>query len=174
MTRVSGATRPAFPRMPRLAGLAFALFCAAALLATPVGATQPTEERPFAILRALDKITARVTRLDVPVGDTVVFGTLAITVRACFGTRPEEAPENAAFLEIVDTPPGQTERLSFSGWMFSSSPSISAMDHPVYDVWVDECALEPEPEEPLEPPAPRLPIPEAPPLPPPLPPQRIA
>ncbi|MCA8907438.1 MAG: DUF2155 domain-containing protein [Rhodospirillaceae bacterium] len=145
---------------------------AAGIGAAGAGATQPTVEMPYALLRALDKITARVTRLDVPVGETVTFGTLSVTVRACFGSRPEEAPENAAFLEIVDTPPGQVERLAFSGWMFSSSPSISAMDHAVYDVWVDHCAYEPEPEEPLEPPPPRLPIPENPPLPPPLPPQR--
>ena len=156
----------------RLRRLALAGLLAAALSA-PAAASRPTVEMPFALLRALDKITARVTRLDVPIGETVTFGTLTITVRACFGTQPEEAPENAAFLEIADTPPGDTERLVFSGWMFSSSPSISAMDHAVYDVWVDQCTFEPEPEEPLEPPPPRLPVPEAPPTPPPLPPQRV-
>ena len=142
------------------------------VLSSTAAATQPTVDMPYAILRGLDKITAQVTRLDVPVGDTVTFGTLAITVRTCRGTEPEEAPENAGFLEIVDTPPGEAPRLVFSGWMFSSSPSLSALDHPVYDVWVDHCAFEPLPEEDLEPPPPRLPLPEAPPIPPALPEQR--
>jgi len=149
--------------------------CAAAIAgpwAWPASAARPSIDLPYAVLQGLDKITARVMRLEVEVGDTVEFGTLDITVQACRTTTPEEAPENAAFLQIVDEPPGQDAQVVFSGWMFSSSPAISAMDHAVYDVWVVRCAAEPTPEEDLLPPPERRPLPEAPPIPPPLPDER--
>ncbi|NBC31273.1 MAG: DUF2155 domain-containing protein [Alphaproteobacteria bacterium] len=151
--------------------MTIAFLLAALAIATPGDglAVRPTVEHPVAVLRGLDKITARVMRLEVEVGGTATFGTLTITVQACRGTTPEERPENAAFLEIVDEPPGEPAESVFSGWMFSSSPAISALDHAVYDVWVVECAeaLSPVDEEgrPVE----RQPLPEAPPLPPPLP-----
>ncbi len=150
--------------------LSAALAAAAAIAwAPPAGAARPTIDQPYAVLQGLDKITARVMRLEVEVGDTVEFGTLDITVQACRTTTPEETPENAAFLQIVDEPPGEDARIVFSGWMFSSSPAISAMDHAVYDVWVVNCAAAPTPEEDLLPPPERRPLPEAPPIPPPLP-----
>lgn len=132
-------------------------------------AVRPTVEHPVAVLRGLDKITARVMRLEVEVGEGTAFGTLTITVRACRSTTPEERPENAAFLEIVDEPPGESSEMVFSGWMFSSSPAISALDHAVYDVWVVECAEELSPVDEEGRPVERRPLPEAPPLPPPLP-----
>jgi len=67
------------------------------------------------------------------------FGSLEITVRRCYKAPPEEPPEAAAFLEIVDVRPDSPEVLLFSGWMFASSPAVSALEHPVYDVWVLSC-----------------------------------
>jgi hypothetical protein len=93
----------------------------------------------IAVLQALDKVSARVSVLEVPVGKTVAFGTLEITARACDKRPPEETPESAAFLEIVDKRPGQAITTPFIGWMFASSPALSAMEHPVYDVWVLDC-----------------------------------
>jgi|GEM_PF-2322402 len=107
---------------------------------------QATVEQDWALLQALNKITARVDALGIPVGETAGFGTLAVTVRACRSTPPEQSPESAAFLQIDDTPPGEQTRRVFSGWMFASSPAIAAMDHPVYDVWVVECSDGPPPE----------------------------
>jgi hypothetical protein len=111
----------------------------ALLAAGPAGAAA-TVDLPFAVLRGLDKITARTQEFEVKVNEAVRFGTLEITPRACRVAPPEEPPENAAFLEIVDTPPGQESRMVFSGWMFSSSPGVSALDHPVLDVWVVRCS----------------------------------
>lgn len=142
--------------------------------AGPVLAARPTVDQAYAVLRGLDKITARVMRLEVAVGETVDFGTLDIAVRACRSTTPDEPPENAAFLQIDDEPPGQTPSRVFSGWMFSSSPALSAMDHPVYDVWLVECRATPTPPEELAPPPERIPLPESPPIPPPLPDSRRA
>ncbi len=90
-------------------------------------------------LQALDKITARVTRLEAPVGETIAFGSLRITTRVCYRTPPEEPPESAAFLEIAEVEPGQPTIRHFTGWMFASSPAISAMDHAIYDVRVLAC-----------------------------------
>jgi len=91
------------------------------------------------VLRWLDKVTGRVSTLEAWVGDTVSVGTLAIEVQTCMTRPPEEAPESAAFLKIRDKRPGQSAIEVFSGWMFASSPALSAMDHAVYDVWVLDC-----------------------------------
>ena len=94
---------------------------------------------PVAVLQGLDKVTARVSEIEAPVGRLVRFGTLEITVRACHKTPPEEPPESAAFIEIRDAKPGEAGVELFSGWMFASSPGLSAMEHPVYDIWVLDC-----------------------------------
>ncbi|MEQ8284888.1 DUF2155 domain-containing protein [Thalassospira sp.] len=96
---------------------------------------------PVAQLQGLDKITARISTFDVPVGQTTKFGTLSIRVDACYRTPPEELPESATFLDIADVPDdGRAARDQiFSGWMFASSPGLSALEHPVYDVWLKEC-----------------------------------
>lgn len=124
--------------MRRLAAvLPLAAFAVAAL---PAGAqAAATIDQPIAVLRGLDKITARTQPLEARVGDRLQFGTLTITVRACRQAPPEDPPESAGFLEITDTPTGQPSASVFSGWMFASSPGVSALDHPVYDVWVVGC-----------------------------------
>jgi hypothetical protein len=114
---------------------------AAALLATtlarPTGADMMPE--PVAVLQGLDKITARVSKFDAPVGAPVQFGTLAIRVRDCEKSPPEDTPESAAFVEIDETRAGEIRTRVFSGWMFASSPALSALEHPVYDVVLLDC-----------------------------------
>jgi hypothetical protein len=109
-----------------------------ALIATD-GSAATNIDTKFAVLRALDKITGRITTLDTPVGETVRFGSLSIIVRACRTRPPEEPPESAAFLDITDIKPNKPPIDAFRGWMFASSPAVSAMDHAVYDIWVLEC-----------------------------------
>jgi len=92
-----------------------------------------------AVLQALDKVTARISTVDAPIDQTVKFGTLEIKARYCRKTPPEEAPESVAFLEIDEVRRGESPTRRFAGWMFASSPSVSAMEHPVYDVWVVDC-----------------------------------
>lgn len=119
----------------RLAGLALAM---AVALAAANAAEEMTPE-PMAIMQGLDKITARVSRFEAPVGKAVTFGSLSILVRDCQKSAPEERPENAAFVEISETRLDEGKVRLFSGWMFSSSPALSALDHPVYDVNLLEC-----------------------------------
>lgn len=96
-------------------------------------------DKPAAKLQGLDKITARTSTFTLAVGETRTFGSLRITLRACRENPPVETPESAAFLEVVEVKPGEQEEAAFSGWMFASSPALSAMEHPIYDVWVLSC-----------------------------------
>lgn len=101
---------------------------------------QPTFiDQEMAALHALDKIAARVSKMWVPVGTVAKFGRLSIDVKACRKRPPEEPPEAAAFLEIVDSGRDGQAVDVFRGWMFASSPSLSAMEHPLYDIWVAGC-----------------------------------
>ncbi len=92
-------------------------------------------------LQGLDKITARTQRFYAPVGESTRFGTLAITVGDCLVNVPEAPPESVAYLTIVDNKPGQAAEKLFAGWMFASTPSLSALDHGVYDVRVLSCTM---------------------------------
>ena len=103
----------------------------------PVEPAAPAVDR--AILQGLDKITARISTFDAPIGEIAKFGSLQITARICDKRPPEEPPEAAAFLEVVDVRPDSPAVAVFTGWMFASSPALSAMEHAVYDVWVIDC-----------------------------------
>lgn len=95
------------------------------------------------VLRALDKITARITELDVPQDQEVHFGTLAIRAPYCRARPPEEPPEVFAFLVVDDVALSQSQDAQrsrvFTGWMVASSPGLNPLEHPVYDVWVIDC-----------------------------------
>jgi hypothetical protein len=117
-------------RVGLAAALALTLGSGGAALAAPM---------QIVVLGGLDKVTAHVSTFEVPVGKTVTFGALQITARACDKHPPEETPESAAFLEVVEARPGETPHQLFSGWMFASSPALSAMDNPIYDLWVLDC-----------------------------------
>jgi len=116
-----------------LAGIGFALANMSAALAIPAD---------YVVLRAMDKITARVSTITVPVGSSVKFGSLQITAKACDKHPPEETPEASAFLDVVEEKPGEAPQSRFDGWMFASSPALSALEHPVYDLWVLDCTDE--------------------------------
>lgn len=93
------------------------------------------------VLRALDKITARISELEVPAGQEINFGSLAITARICRSEPPEEKPETYAFLEIDDVRKSGERVRIFTGWMLASSPALNPLEHPVYDVWVISCKI---------------------------------
>jgi hypothetical protein len=118
--------------------LAFASMTVSVLIGlAPALATDiPTDT---AVLRALDKVSARAEVLRVPVGVPVTFGRLQIVARTCITRPPEEAPESSAFLEIDKTGANNARDPVFKGWMFASSPDLSPMEDPVYDVWVLSC-----------------------------------
>ncbi len=92
-----------------------------------------------AVLQGLDKVTARISTFEAPFDVPVRFGSLVIQARACHKAPPTEPPESTAFLEIDETFETAQPRGLFAGWMFASSPAVSALEHPVYDVWVVDC-----------------------------------
>jgi len=114
------------------------IFLAVTALLT-AAAPAVAERYPVAVLQGLDKITARVSTIEAPVGETTTFFSLRIMARACHKRPPEEPPESAAFLEISEQERDDAAGPLFSGWMFASSPAVSALEHPVYDVWVLDC-----------------------------------
>jgi hypothetical protein len=128
-------------RRAAASGLVLALGVGLGLAAGPAASQEGGQEggRLGAILQGLDKTTARVSTIEAPLDRPVSFGTLQIVARACHKKPPTETPESAAFLEIVDIRPDSPAIPVFTGWMFASSPAVSAMEHPVYDVWVIDC-----------------------------------
>lgn len=130
------------------------------------------QQEETVILRALDKITGRSTDFEMIVGEPKVYGSLRIDLETCFQTPPEEPPESVAFLKVTSATSKQVQTMAvprdlteeelsvseaedadirFSGWMFASSPGLSALEHPVYDIWVIACSeVEPSELAPLE------------------------
>ena len=104
---------------------------------------------PQVRLRSLDKITARTMTFDARVGTTIKFGSIYIKTQACRKPDLQERPEAAAFLQIWEITPQEESKWIFSGWMFASSPALSAMDHPIYDVWVIDCLADEVPKTPF-------------------------
>ena len=102
-------------------------------------AAQPTRPHYAAVLRILDKITARVEEIEVKTDAPFKFGTMVISVKSCLATPPEETPESAAFVTAEELKIGENSTPVFSGWMFASSPALSAIEHPVYDLWLIGC-----------------------------------
>ncbi|MBP6986426.1 MAG: DUF2155 domain-containing protein [Alphaproteobacteria bacterium] len=93
------------------------------------------------ILRGLDKVSARVFTSEVHLNQKVHFGSLEIYVRSASRSPPEDKPDSACFLEIFDNKQGQQRQKVFSGWMFSSNPALAALEHPVYDIWIQEAVI---------------------------------
>jgi hypothetical protein len=92
-------------------------------------------DAPGAILRGLDKMSSQITDLSIKNGDTVTFGTLSVSVSDCRYPANDPAANAYAHVMISDA----TGATDFDGWMIASSPALSALDHPRYDVWVLRC-----------------------------------
>ena len=109
---------------------------AVAAQSAQVGDPRATVEAPVIHLRGLDNLNGTVADVDMAVGETTRFGHLEITAEDCRVPRAEPEADAFAFLKIRDI---REENPRFSGWMFASSPALSALDHPRYDVWVIGC-----------------------------------
>jgi hypothetical protein len=104
--------------------------------------TAPPPQRianPTAVFNGLDKITGRITAFDAAIGETVQFGALQVTTRACYSRPPTETPLTDGFVEVDElTLQGDIRRI-FTGWMFAASPGLHGVEHAVYDVWLVDC-----------------------------------
>lgn len=91
------------------------------------------------MLQGLNKVTAHAVAIEAPLGSVVRFGTIEIVAHSCWKSAPDERPENAALLEVFEIKQGEAPKQIFLGWMFSSSPGLSSLEHPFYDVTVVRC-----------------------------------
>lgn len=120
-----------------------------------------------AVLQGLNKVTGKTSELRIKIGEEINFGKLTIKAKKCWRSSPDQRPENKVLLEIeevgaadkaankevldqtiaektetqkvVDKTNDNSKKIIFYGWMFSSSPSISGLEHPIYDITVIEC-----------------------------------
>ena len=142
-----------------------------ALLCTSAPAPAARVSNPVASFSGLDKITGRITTFDAYVGETVQFGALQVTPKACYNRDESEAQRVDAFVEVDEITLDRKIRRIFNGWMFADSPALNAIEHPIFDVWLKECKqksdvpppkdLKIPPSEPKAPPKPKDAAPQA-------------
>ncbi|RTL72191.1 MAG: DUF2155 domain-containing protein [Hyphomicrobiales bacterium] len=113
----------------------------AALPLLPSVAVAQRVDNSVAVFAALDKVTAKISRLEVPLNQTATFGSLKVTPRACYTRPPTEQPKTTSFVEIDEMMLEGKEKRIFTGWMFAQSPGLNAVEHPVFDVWLTDCSF---------------------------------
>ena len=123
----------------RLAGLMPAVLCAVGVVLGVGAARADRLDNAVAVFAALDKVTARTSRFEVPLNETVQFGALKVTPRVCYSRPPTERPKTSSFVEVDEVQLDGEERRIFTGWMFAESPGLSGVEHPVFDVWLTNC-----------------------------------
>ena len=97
-------------------------------------------EGTFTDLKILDKISSKNTLVKLKNGELTTFKDLSIKSLKCKNSEFDDNPEITAYIQVKDiTDENNNEVFVFNGWMFSSSPSITPFDHPVYDVWLIKC-----------------------------------
>ena len=97
-------------------------------------------EGKFIDLQILDKISSKNTLVKLKNGELITFKDLSIKSLKCKNSEFDDNPEITAYIQVKDlTDENNNEVFVFNGWMFSSSPSITPFDHPVYDVWLVNC-----------------------------------
>jgi hypothetical protein len=117
-------------------GLVLALVVAALV---PSSAWADKIKHPIAIFSGLDKITGRIISFEVATDETVQFGSLQITVRACYTRPATETPQTTTFIEVDEVDAANEYKRIFSGWMFAASPGLHGVEHPIYDIWLTGC-----------------------------------
>jgi hypothetical protein len=90
----------------------------------------------------IDKITGRIITFDVYIDETVQFGALQVTPRVCYSRPVTEQPKTSAFLEVDEMTLDRKIRRIFTGWMLADSPGLNAIEHPIYDIWLNDCKME--------------------------------
>ena len=90
----------------------------------------------LAEIRAIDRITGRSFKLKVPMNSEVIFSNLVLNIKYCYKNPIDKEIENYAYLIVKDK---LLNNIIFQGWMFSSSPSLSSLEHPINDIWLLNC-----------------------------------
>ncbi|MXO52334.1 DUF2155 domain-containing protein [Erythrobacter gaetbuli] len=104
----------------------------------------PMEDR-VATIGLLNKRNNETRELELKPGQQQRVGSVIVRLSACERTAPWEMPqETGAFVQVLVLDRGSENqfRKIFSGWLFKNSPSLNVVEHPIYDVWVKDCAME--------------------------------
>lgn len=119
--------------------LGLSLLAGLPLIASSGTAEAARLDNAVAVFSGIDKITGRITTFDVYIGETVQFGALQVTPRVCYSRDDTEAQKITTFVEVEEITLDRKIRRIFTGWMFADSPGLNAVEHPVYDVWLQSC-----------------------------------
>ena len=109
-------------------------------LFTTISHSKNQLEGSFTEIKILDKISSKNTSLKLKNGQLLKFKDLSIQSLKCKNSEFDDNPEITAYIQVRDlSNQNNDEVFVFNGWMFSSSPSITPFDHPIYDVWLVKC-----------------------------------
>ncbi len=104
-----------------------------------VNKTDPSRFYNVAIIQGLNKTTAKTSNLEMRIGDKIHFGQISIIAHKCWQAPLEQKPESKILVEVLESKNNEAEKRIFYGWMFASSPSISGLEHPIYDLTAIGC-----------------------------------
>ena len=97
-------------------------------------------EENFVEIKILDKVSSKTSQLSLNIEQETKFENLIIKILKCKNSEFDDNPEVTAYMQVQDiTLKNKDKVFVFNGWTFSSSPSITLFDHPVYDIWLIKC-----------------------------------
>ena len=97
-------------------------------------------EKIYINLKALDKITAKTSAIQLAIGEKKIFGTLEIKALKCQLSEKNDSTDTVAYLQVKDLSAKDNNQVFlFNGWTFASSPTLQSIDHPIYDLWIISC-----------------------------------
>ena len=105
----------------------------------PLTVFAETIEKKYASLKLLNKTTNKVFTKEVLVNSKISWETLNIEVLYCGSTPPTEIPEDYVLIDVYDTIDNENTNI-YKGWMISSSPDVTPLENPIYDLWLVDCS----------------------------------
>ena len=105
----------------------------------PLNVSAETIEKKYASFKLLNKTTNKVSTKDILVSSKISWETLNIEVLYCGSTPPTEIPEDYVLIDVYDTINNQNTNI-YKGWMISSSPDVTPLENPIYDLWLVDCS----------------------------------
>ena len=98
-----------------------------------------TIEKKYASFKLLNKTTNKVSEKIILVNSQINWETLKIEVLYCASTPPTEIPEDYVLIDVYDTINNENINI-YKGWMISSSPDVTPLENPIYDLWLVDCS----------------------------------
>ena len=105
----------------------------------PLAVSAETIEKKYASFKLLNKTTNKVSTKDILVSSKIAWETLNIEVLYCGSTPPTEIPEDYVLIDVYDTINNENTNI-YKGWMISSSPDVTPLENPIYDLWLVDCS----------------------------------